>query len=144
MRATFLSAVLIASIAFAGSPAEAAEPDAPSNDEGEDESEGDPGEELVKTKAKPKRNKSRNDEACDYRSPMHWHEVEAGEHLGLIAGLYGVLSKDIIALNPALASNPNHVRVGQKLAVCPDIPPREILELEHVVGPGDTFNKIAF
>lgn len=69
--------------------------------------------------------------------------VQAGEHLGLIAGLYGVMSKDIVALNPKLADNPNYIRVGDKLAVCPDIAPREIVELEYEVKSGDTFNKIA-
>jgi LysM repeat protein len=117
----------------------------------EDEHEGDPGE-VPKPKSKKSKKatknkdkgKSRNDEACDFRSPIHWHVVEAGEHLGVIAGRYGVLSKDLIALNPGLGDNPNHIRVGQKVAVCPDIPPHEIIELEHVVAPGETFNEIAY
>jgi LysM repeat protein len=36
------------------------------------------------------------------------------------------------------------IRVGEKLAVCPDIAPREIVELEYEVKSGDTFNKIAY
>jgi LysM repeat protein len=116
----------------------------------EDEHEGDPGEAPKKSKKSKKaakakaKDKSRNDEACNFLSPIHWHRVEAGEHLGVIAGRYGVLSKDLIALNPALAENPNHIRVGQKLAVCPEIPPHEIVVLEHTVAPGETFNEIAY
>jgi hypothetical protein len=129
----------------------AAEPGVLPDVAAEDEHEGDPGEapkpkskKSKKAKKDKDRDKSRNDEACDFRSPIHWHVVEAGEHLGVIAGRYGVLSKDLIALNPKLADNPNHIRVGQKVAVCPDIPPHEIVTLEHVVAPGETFNEIAF
>jgi LysM repeat protein len=116
------------------------------------EVEGDPSEAPVAPK-KPKKKKakskpakppaSRNDERCDFRSPLHTHVVEAGEHLGTIAGRYGVLSKDLLALNPALAANPNLIRVGQKLAVCPEIAPRELEVREHVVAAGETFNAIA-
>ena len=114
-----------------------------------DEAEGDPSEapkpKSKKSKSKSKsKQKSRNDEACDFRTPLHWHAVEAGEHLGVIAGRYGVLSKDLIALNPDLANNPNHIRVGQKIAVCPEIPPHEVVTLHHVVAKGETFNGIAF
>lgn len=110
-----------------------------------DESEGDPAEvPVAPRKSKKKKAKSRNAEACDFRSPIHYHVVSPGEHLGLIAGLYGVMSKDLIALNPKLADNPNLIRVGEKLAVCPDIPPRETIELEYEVKSGDTFNKIAY
>jgi LysM repeat protein len=113
-----------------------------------DETEGDPAEAPVTPRKSSKKKASappnRNDEACDFRSPIHWHVVAAGEHLGLIAGLYGVMSKDIIALNPKLADNPNLIRVGEKLAVCPDIAPREIVEFEYEVKSGDTFNKIAY
>lgn len=160
MRIALITSMTVLSalcFGFAPARAGAAEPDEPAaqsegEGEGEDEVEGDPSEAPAKPKPKAKskrskkgsKGKSRNDEACDFRTPIHWHEVEAGEHLGLIAGRYGVLSKDLIALNPALAQNPNHIRVGQKLAVCPEIPPREIIELEHTVAPGETFNAIAF
>ncbi|MCA9686415.1 MAG: penicillin-insensitive murein endopeptidase [Myxococcales bacterium] len=133
-----------------------AETPAPASAPVADEQEGDPSEQLAKAKSanaskpkskgtsKPKSERSANDERCDHRSPIFWHEVEAGEHLGLIAGRYGVLSKDIVAVNPDLAANPNHIRVGQKLAICPEIPPREVVELRHVVAAGETFNQIAF
>jgi LysM repeat protein len=125
-------------------PAAEPQPDADGTVEPADESEGDPNEVPVKPrKSAKKRDKQRNDEACDFQSPIHWHVVQAGEHLGLIAGLYGVMSEDLVALNPKLAENPNFIRVGEKLAVCPEIPPREIVDFEYVVKPGDTFNKIA-
>jgi LysM repeat protein len=160
--ATVASITVLTAIWFAPARADAAEPDKspgvgqvasePAAASAEDEHEGDPGEapkpkskKSKKSKSKDKdKDKSRNDEACDFRSPIHWHAVEAGEHLGIIAGRYGVLSKDLLALNPALAENPNHIRVGQKLAVCPEIPPHEIVVLEHVVGVGETFNEIAY
>lgn len=114
------------------------------------EVEGDPSEappppakKKKKSKSASKPKPSRNDEACDFRSPIYWHEVEAGEHLGLIAGRYGVLSKDVLALNPDVAANPNLIRVGQKLAICPEIAPHEVDEREHVVAAGETFNGIA-
>jgi LysM repeat protein len=150
--AAVASITVLTAIWFAPARADAAEPDKPVDKpavvSGEDEHEGDPSEapkpKSKKSKKSKSKDKSRNDEACDFRSPIHWHAVEAGEHLGTIAGRYGVLSKDLIALNPALEKNPNHIRVGQKIAVCPDIPPHEIVVLEHVVGTGETFNEIAY
>lgn len=116
------------------------------------EVEGDPSEappkpkkkRAKKAKTKPAPERSRNDERCDFRSPVHVHVVEAGEHLGVIAGRYGVLSKDLLALNPDLAQNPNLIRVGQKLDVCPEIAPHEVEVREHVVKAGETFNAIAY
>jgi LysM repeat protein len=154
--AAVASIIVLTAIWGAPARADAAEPDKLPElaDEAavtsEDEHEGDPGEAPKKSKKSKKaakskaKDKSRNDEACNFLSPIHWHQVEAGEHLGVIAGRYGVLSKDLIALNPTLAENPNHIRVGQKLAVCPEIPPHEIITLEHTVAPGETFNEIAY
>lgn len=148
MRPSLSCIALTLTLALSSLTAEAAEPDAGAADDAPDhvdESEGDPGEvPVTPTKSKKKRDKNRNDEACDYRSPIHWHVVQTGEHLGLIAGVYGVMSKDLIALNPKLADNPNLIRIGDKLAVCPEIPPREIIEIEYEVQSGDTFNKIAY
>ena len=120
-----------------------------------DEVEGDPSA-AAESKAKSKKSKSkksksksksktktRNDELCDFRTPIHWHVIESGEHLGLIAGQYGILSSDLLATNPKLAENPDHIEVGQKLAVCPEIPPREVVTETHVVQAGETFNAIA-
>ncbi|NVB42671.1 penicillin-insensitive murein endopeptidase [Pseudenhygromyxa sp. WMMC2535] len=129
--------------------------DANESDESGDEVEGDPSEALdekqakkqpksrAKKRSRAKEKKRRGDEACDFRTPIYEHVVTSGEHLGVIAGRYGVLSKDLIALNPKLAENPNLIRVGQKLAVCPEIPPREPFETQHLVAAGDTFNAIA-
>jgi len=146
MRPRSSSLVLTAALmvwSLAG-PANAAEPGAGGGAAIDgDESEGDPHEAIAPRKSKKRGQQRRGDEACDFRTPIHWHVVAAGEHLGLIAGLYGVASKDIIALNPKLADNPNYIRVGDKLAVCPDIPPREIVEIDYEVRSGDTFNKIA-
>lgn len=168
MRISLISSfAALTVICFAPAPAGAAEPDpAAAPDPAGDELEGDPHEALAvpakpskskakskakskgksksKSKSKRSRSKSRNDEACDFRTPLHMHVIEPGEHLGLIAGRYGVLSDDLIALNPTLADNPNHIRAGQKLAVCPELPPREVVELVHQVGPGETFNAIAY
>ncbi len=148
MRANLSTLVLTAALTLAGATTRAAEPDTAAEPAEADEHEGDPGEVASKKKSKSRsksaaKRDSRNDEACDYRTPIHWHVVEPGEHLGLIAGLYGVMSKDIVALNPKLADNPNHIRVGQKLAICPEIPPREILEFDYEVRSGDTFIAIA-
>jgi LysM repeat protein len=149
--ATLASIFALSTICLAPARALATEPDDLPTLETQDEHEGDPSE-APPPEPKPKKSKkkskseakSRNAEACDFRTPIHWHAVEAGEHLGLIAGRYGVLSKDLIALNPDLAANPNHIRVGQKIAVCPEILPRETITLTHVVAPGETFNQIAY
>jgi LysM repeat protein len=150
--AAFASITVLSAICLAPARVLAGEPDETdqvTEATSEDEHEGDPSEAPKQKDKKSKKAKSksepkpRNDEACDFRTPIHWHAVEAGEHLGLIAGRYGVLSKDLIALNPDLAANPNHIRVGQKIAVCPEILPREIVTLTHVVAPGETFNQIA-
>jgi LysM repeat protein len=84
----------------------------------------------------------KGDPACELRTPLHHHVVEPGEHLGLIAGRYGVRSKDVLALNPELR-NPNLLRAGQRVRVCPELPPRERVEDSYVVQPGDTLSEIA-
>ena len=58
---------------------------------------------------------------CGYRTPLHTHVVVPGEHLGEIAGRYGVRRSDLIRLNSSLESNANMLRVGQKIRVCPEI-----------------------
>jgi LysM repeat protein len=73
---------------------------------------------------------------------VHVHEVVAGEHLGLIAGRYGVLRGDILALNPEL-TDPDLIRPGQKLAVCPEIAPRALVAVDYEVRAGDNLVGIA-
>jgi len=80
---------------------------------------------------------------CDYRTPLWSHRVVEGEYLGLIAGRYGVLRQDLIALNPALQQNPDLIRAGQELLVCPEIAPTELLEIEYEIQKGDTLTAIA-
>jgi LysM repeat protein len=79
---------------------------------------------------------------CGHRMPLFEHRVQAGEHLGAIAGRYGVRRRDLVALNPELA-NPDLIRPGQQIRVCPEIYPRVRKELVYEVQPGDTLSEIA-
>ena len=79
---------------------------------------------------------------CDHRMPLYEHVVEAGEHLGAIAGRYGVRRRDLLALNSEL-SNPDLIRPGQAIRVCPEIYPRVRKEVVYEVRPGDTLSEIA-
>jgi LysM repeat protein len=80
---------------------------------------------------------------CGYRTPLHVHEVVPGEHLGEIAGRYGVRRADLIKLNSKLKANANLLSVGQKISVCPEIAPRERVKIEYTVESGDTLSGIA-
>jgi LysM repeat protein len=86
--------------------------------------------------------KRKNSPECAYRTPVHSHEVAEGEHLGLIAGRYGVLRKDLVVLNPELR-NPDLIRPGQKIKVCPEIAPRESSQITYIVKAGDNVHSIA-
>jgi LysM repeat protein len=81
--------------------------------------------------------------ACNFATPLHQHVVVPGEHLGQIAGRYGVRRGDLMRLNPRLKKNPNMLTVGQSLAVCPEISPREREKIAYTVQSGDTFGEIA-
>ncbi|MGH1340066.1 MAG: penicillin-insensitive murein endopeptidase [Nannocystales bacterium] len=78
---------------------------------------------------------------CTNGVPQWLHEVQPGEHLGLIAGRYGVRRAELVELNGI--ENPNLIRAGQSLAVCPEIAPRQQKLVEHVVAPGETMTEIA-
>lgn len=80
---------------------------------------------------------------CEYRTPLHRHEVLPGEWLAEIASRYGVRQKQILALNPRLRRNPDFLRPGQKVRVCPDIAPRTREKIRHRVRPGETIASIA-
>ncbi|MCB9752337.1 MAG: penicillin-insensitive murein endopeptidase [Myxococcales bacterium] len=80
---------------------------------------------------------------CDYRSPVYTHEVIPGETASLIAARYGVRRQDLYRLNASLKRDPNNLRVGQTIRVCPDIAPRERVKLQHSVASGETFSDIA-
>ncbi len=81
--------------------------------------------------------------ACGYLTPIHTHEVVPGEHLGQIAGRYGVRKRDITKLNASLRKNPDLLRVGQSLRVCPIIAPRERSQISYTVQSGDNLGAIA-
>lgn len=85
----------------------------------------------------------RKDKACNYESAVHRHEVVPGEHLGQIAGRYGVRRHDLIRLNSRLRSNPDSLRVGETIRVCPLIAPRERTKIQYSVQSGDTLGSIA-
>ena len=80
---------------------------------------------------------------CGYRTPIHEHTVIPGEHLGVIAGRYGVRSSDLKKWNSKLRSNADMLSVGQTIRVCPEIAPRERSEIEYTVASGDSFGEIA-
>ncbi|HET6584086.1 MAG TPA: penicillin-insensitive murein endopeptidase, partial [Nannocystaceae bacterium] len=79
---------------------------------------------------------------CGGRVPLFEHVVRRGEHLGQIAGRYGVRRTDLVALNAAL-KNPDLIKPGQTIRVCPTIAPRVRKEIEVVVKTGDTAGGIA-
>ena len=79
---------------------------------------------------------------CTNHVPLWEHQVAPGEHLGVIAGRYGVRVRDLIELNPDL-SDPDLIVPGQKLRVCPEIAPRLRKQVVHVVQAGQTLSGIA-
>jgi len=81
-------------------------------------------------------------QSCGGRTPVYEHSVLPGEMLSGIAARYGVFQHEIIRLNPKLRKNPDQIRVGQIIRVCPDIPPRERVEVQYKVRRGDTLGKI--
>ena len=122
-------AVLAAAVALWSSPAAAADEEAP------EEQDTAPHAELAPTRAAAHAD-------CDDRMPLWEHTVSAGEHLGIIAGRYGVRQADLLRLNPQIA-NPDLIVIGAKLRVCPEIYPRERREVTHVVAAGETLSEIA-
>lgn len=81
--------------------------------------------------------------ACDYRSPLFRHEVVPGEWLAEIASRYGVRQRDIRRLNARLQKNPDYLRPGMRITVCPDIAPRRRERIRHSVRSGQTVASIA-
>lgn len=80
---------------------------------------------------------------CGMETPLFVHEVVPGEHLGQIAGRYGVRKGDLLRLNASLRANPNLLSVGKKIRVCPEIPPRERHRSTHTVASGENLGGIA-
>lgn len=92
-------------------------------------------------KAKP--GKVVNAKECGNETPIFAHEVVPGEHLGQIAGRYGVRKRDLLRLNPSIRSNPDMLSVGKKIRVCPEIAPRERTRKNHTVLSGENLGTIA-
>jgi LysM repeat protein len=86
---------------------------------------------------------AKKSKACNFETPLYQHVVVPGEHLGQIAGRYGVRRGDLLKLNPRLQDNPNMLTVGQTVSVCPEISPRERERIAYTVQAGDTFGEIA-
>ena len=92
---------------------------------------------------KKKGKDGRNARMCDYQSPIHEHEIVPGEIAGAIAGRYGVTVDDLKRWNRRRVKSIDRIRPGQKLQVCPLIPPRERIHELYTVQKGDTFASIA-
>jgi LysM repeat protein len=80
---------------------------------------------------------------CGGRTPLFQHEVVPGEHVGQIAGRYGVRRSDLVKWNASLRADANKLSVGQKIRVCPEIAPRERSKIRYTVAEGDNFGEIA-
>ncbi len=106
------------------------------------ESRGDPAMAALPVVAGDRPTRGATHEDCAHRMPLYLHPVESGEHLGLIAGRYGVRRTELVALNPQL-SDPDLIRPGDSIRVCPEIFPRLTLVVEHQVQPGETLGEIA-
>lgn len=87
--------------------------------------------------------KSPKSKTCGYRTPLLKHQVVPGEHLGQIAGRYGVRRGDLVKWNAKLRSNADLLSVGQTIRVCPEIVPRQRTKIEYSVASGDSFGEIA-
>ena len=88
-------------------------------------------------------NRVANAKSCGYKTPLHRHKVVPGEYIAVIASRYGVRRSDLYRLNRRLEKNPDYLRPGDEVLVCPDIPPRYRTEIEHTVQSGETFGEIA-
>lgn len=93
-----------------------------------------------KAEAKGKVGKAKE---CGMETPLFQHDVVPGEHLGQIAGRYGVRKSDLLKLNPGLRANPDMLSVGKTIKVCPEIAPRERTKVIHKVRSGENLGSIA-
>jgi LysM repeat protein len=80
---------------------------------------------------------------CGNRTPIFEHEVVPGEHLGQIAGRYGVTRSEVLGWNASIRKNPDMLSVGKRLRICPEIAPHERKKITYTVAAGDTFGEIA-
>jgi hypothetical protein len=72
--------------------------------------------------------------------PLYEHEVVEGDMLSSIAARYGVRVRDVKQLNPNV--NPNRLKIGKKIKVCPEIAPRLREEFTYTVKKGDSLSEI--
>ena len=89
------------------------------------------------------RSSGKKSRTCGMRTPIWVHEVVPGEIVSSVAARYGVRRKDLYRLNSSLANNPNLIRPGQDIRVCPEIAPRERKRVEHKVRSGESLSTIA-
>lgn len=129
-----------ASVAQSSAKHAAPAPSATSEGVDEIETAGDPGPLPETAGDRPTRAPAHAD--CGFRMPLYEHTVERGEHLGIIAGRYGVRYGELVALNPQL-TNPDLIRPGDRIRVCPEIFPRLVKKVEHEVSAGETLGGIA-
>jgi LysM repeat protein len=94
-------------------------------------------------KSKAQADATKKAKECGMETPLFKHEVVPGEHLGQIAGRYGVRKSDLLKLNPSLRANPDKLGVGQTIKVCPEIAPRERNKIKHTVKSGENLGSIA-
>lgn len=87
--------------------------------------------------------RARASKTCGMRTPLFHHDVVPGENLGSIAGRYGVRRGDLQRWNSKLRKNPDLLRVGQTVRVCPEIAPRERNKISYEVQSGDNLGTIA-
>lgn len=132
----------------ADADAEAAEDadDDAAEDEVEDEPDAKPTPKAHRSRRKSKSSarapRPKKSKLCAYRTPLYEHVVVEGEHLGSIAGRYGVMRKDLVEINPDL-KNPDLIRPGDKINVCPELAPRTRREVVYEVKAGDSLLNIA-
>ncbi len=91
----------------------------------------------------PAAKKAKGDPRCGGRTPIFEYSVRSGDHLGKIAGQFGVRAADIKRLNAKVKAKPNELKVGQKILVCPEIAPHLLEEGSYVVKKGDSWSEIA-
>ncbi len=87
--------------------------------------------------------RARASKLCGFITPTFEHEVVPGENLGQVAGRYGVRRGDLKRWNASVRKNPDLLRVGQRIRVCPEIAPRKRKSITYAVQSGDTLGEIA-
>ena len=84
----------------------------------------------------PRYTEGREYDAPDIK-PIEYYVVKKRDTLSKIAAMYGCTVDDILLLNPQI-TNPNLIRVGQKITI-----PTNVKTVTYTVKKGDTLSKIA-